>query len=134
VIFVGDSTMASRTGYGDALCRMPGPGVECINLARGGRSSRSFHEDGSWNRVTALLGDRDGNARTYVLVQFGHNDQPGKPGRSTDLATEFPANIAAYADELHRAGGRPILVTPLTRRTFRGEILRRAPSSSHALS
>jgi lysophospholipase L1-like esterase len=56
---------------------------------------------------------------TYVLVQFGHNDQPGKPGRSTDLATEFPANLKAYVDEIRAAGGKPVLVTPLTRRQFK---------------
>jgi lysophospholipase L1-like esterase len=54
-----------------------------------------------------------------VLVQFGHNDQPGKPGRSTDLATEFPANLKAYVDEIRAAGGKPVLVTPLTRRQFK---------------
>jgi lysophospholipase L1-like esterase len=123
VILVGDSTLATRNGYGDALCRMLGPGVECINLARNGRSSKSFRADGSWEKVTALLGDTEANRRTFVLVQFGHNDQPGKPGRSTDLATEFPANLAGYVDELRAAGTTPILVTPLTRRTFRGEVL-----------
>ena len=34
-----------------------------------------------------------GFRRTWVLIQFGHNDQPGKPGRSTNLETEFPDNI-----------------------------------------
>ena len=28
-----------------------------------------------------------GYQNIWVLIQFGHNDQPGKPGRSTDLAT-----------------------------------------------
>jgi lysophospholipase L1-like esterase len=53
-----------------------------------------------------------------VLIQFGHNDQPGKPGRSTDLATEFPANLRRYVAEVRAAGGKPVLVTPLTRRQF----------------
>jgi lysophospholipase L1-like esterase len=56
---------------------------------------------------------------TYVLIQFGHNDQPGKPGRSTDLATEFPANMRQYVKEVVAAGAKPVLVTPLTRRTFK---------------
>ena len=123
VILVGDSTMAPRNGYGDALCRLLGAGVECINLARNGRSSASFRADGSWAHVTELLADPGVNRRTYVLVQFGHNDQPGKPGRSTDLETEFPVNMAGYVDELRQAGASPVLVTPLTRRTFRGDVL-----------
>ena len=52
------------------------------------------------------------------MIQFGHNDQPGKPGRSTDLATEYPANLRAYVREVKAAGAKPILITPLTRRTF----------------
>jgi lysophospholipase L1-like esterase len=58
-------------------------------------------------------------AARYVLIQFGHNDQPGKPGRSTDLQTEFPANLRRYVEEARAAGAVPVLVTPLTRRMFR---------------
>jgi lysophospholipase L1-like esterase len=58
-------------------------------------------------------------AATYVLIQFGHNDQPGKAERSTDLATEFPANIRRYVQEVKAAGAKPVLITPLTRRSFR---------------
>jgi len=117
VILVGDSTMATRTGYGDALCGLFLWQVECLNLARGGRSTKTFRADGSWERVSAALADR---ARpTFVLIQFGHNDQPIKAERATDLEREFPANLARYADEVREAGAQPILVTPLTRRSFR---------------
>lgn len=122
VILVGDSTMASNSGYGDALCARFTPQVECVNLARGGRSSKSFRAEGRWDEVRRLL--QDGSAAaTYVLVQFGHNDQPGKPPRSTDLVTEFPANMARYAQETRALGGVPVLVTPLTRRSFKGSWL-----------
>jgi lysophospholipase L1-like esterase len=42
--------------------------------------------------VIARLKAGDAAVQRHVLIQFGHNDQPGKPGRSTDLATEFPIN------------------------------------------
>ena len=84
LVLVGDSTMAPRTGYGQALCALFRPDLDCVNLARGGRSTKSFREDGSWVPVRALL-DQPAAKSTVVLVQFGHNDQPGKPGRSTDL-------------------------------------------------
>ena len=48
VILVGDSTMASKSGYGDAFCARFTPDVSCVNLARGGRSTSSF-------RVTCFL-------------------------------------------------------------------------------
>ena len=122
VILVGDSTMAARTGYGDALCQRFKPEVACLNLARGGRSSSSFRAEGLWDNVQKLLGDKS-FITSIVLIQFGHNDQPGKPGRSTDLATEFPANLARYVVEARALGATPVLLTPLTRRSFRGEVL-----------
>ena len=124
VILVGDSTMNTKTGYGDALCMLFKRDVKCINLAKGGRSSKSFRAEGLWDNVQTLLKAPDAYRATYVLIQFGHNDQPGKAERSTDLATEFPANIARYVDEVKALGGTPVLVTPLTRRSFRDGALR----------
>lgn len=120
LILVGDSTMASTTGYGDALCERLTPETACVNLARGGRSSGSFRTEGRWDEVKALLRDAGGFRSTYVLIQFGHNDQPGKPGRSTDYVREFPANMEGYVREARALGAVPVLVTPLTRRSFRG--------------
>lgn len=122
VILVGDSTMATRSGYGDALCQRFTGEVTCVNLARGGRSSGSFRAEGRWDEVQRMLKD-DSFSATYVLVQFGHNDQPGKPGRSTDFVTEFPANMARYVTETKALGAVPVLVTPLTRRSFRNQYL-----------
>jgi lysophospholipase L1-like esterase len=123
VILVGDSTMATKSGYGDALCARFTQDVTCVNLARGGRSTSSFRAEGRWDEVERMLKDGGGFKATYVLVQFGHNDQPGKPGRSTDLVTQFPANMARYAQETRALGGVPVLVTPLTRRTFKAAYL-----------
>ena len=124
VYLVGDSTMASNTGYGDALCARLRPALECINLARGGRSTLSYRSEGLWDALLQSLRARPaGSVPAHVLVQFGHNDQPGKPGRSTDLATEYPANLERFVAELRAVGAQPVLVTPLTRRSFKGERL-----------
>lgn len=123
VILVGDSTMAPETGYGNALCQRFQANVTCLNLAKGGRSSGSYRAEGSWDKVRALLQDGHHYSATYVLIQFGHNDQPGKPGRSTDLATQFPQNMAAYTEEVKALGAIPVLVTPLSRRTFKDGVL-----------
>ena len=117
VILVGDSTMAAGSGYGDALCGLFLWEVECVNLARGGRSTKTYRADGTWERVMTLLRAR-GPRQTYVLVQFGHNDQPSRPERATDLATEFPANLERFVDEVRAQEARPVLLTPLTRRQF----------------
>jgi lysophospholipase L1-like esterase len=124
VILVGDSTVATKNGYGDALCARFTPEVTCINVAKNGRSSGSFRAEGRWDEVMKLLKDGANYSASYVLIQFGHNDQPGKPGRSTDIVTEFPANMARYVTETRAAGGTPVLVTPLTRRSFNGPYLK----------
>ena len=123
VILVGDSTLAPSNGYGDALCQRFKSPVTCINLAKNGRSSGSYRAEGLWAQVQTLLADRGAYQRTYVLIEFGHNDQPGKPGRSTDLTTEFPVNLGRYVAEVRAAGGTPVLVTPLSRRSFKGDAL-----------
>jgi lysophospholipase L1-like esterase len=124
VFLVGDSTMAPNTGYGNALCARLQPEWACVNLARGGRSTLSYRAEGLWDALLQRIPAERGRAQApHVLVQFGHNDQPGKPGRSTDLANEYPANLQRFVDELRAAGAVPVLVTPLTRRTFKGDQL-----------
>jgi lysophospholipase L1-like esterase len=88
-------------------------------MAKNGRSTSSYRAEGSWKEVMGALKHNAEFSATWVFIQFGHNDQPGKPGRSTDLATEFPANLRQYVREVREAGARAVLITPLTRRTFR---------------
>jgi len=118
IILVGDSTTAVTGGWGPSFCGYHvTSAAACVNLARGGRSSGSFRAEGSWDLALAEM-RTPGYAQVWVLIQFGHNDQPGKPGRSTDLRTEFPANLRRYVAEARAAGARPVLLTPLTRRQF----------------
>ena len=119
IVLVGDSTVQAGSGWGGAFCAHHLTSfAACVNLGRGGRSSYSYIAEGSWDLALAEM-STPGFMATYVLIQFGHNDQPGKPGRSTDLATEFPVNIARYVRETRAKGATPVLVTPLTRRQFK---------------
>jgi lysophospholipase L1-like esterase len=119
VVLVGDSTAQVLSGWGGSFCAVHVTSfLACVNLARGGRSSMSYRAEGSWDIALAEM-KTPGFEKIFVLIQFGHNDQPGKPGRSTVLATEFPVNIARYVTETRAAGAIPVLVTPLTRRTFK---------------
>jgi lysophospholipase L1-like esterase len=123
IILVGDSTMALKSGWGPGFCADVVEQVDCVNMAKGGRSSGSYRAEGSWAKVMDELKRNSNYTSTYVLIQFGHNDQPGKPGRSTDLATEFPANLHLYVDEVQSSGAKPVLITPLTRRSFKAGAL-----------
>jgi acetyl esterase/lipase len=116
VVLVGDSTLAHRAGYGDALCARFQPEVMCVNLAKGGRSSRTYREEGAWAAALEHLA-APGAAARYVLIQFGHNDQPGTE-RSTTLE-QFRENMAGYVRDVRSAGATPVLITPLTRREFK---------------
>lgn len=119
VILVGDSTTQTGSGWGGAFCAFHLTSfVSCINLARGGRGTFDYRAEGSWDIALSEM-KIPGYRAVYVLIQFGHNDQPGKPGRSTDLYTEYPANLARYVSEARAAGAVPVLVTPLTRRGFK---------------
>ena len=112
VVLVGDSTVTEDAGWGKGFASLLADGVACINHAHGGRSSKSYRDEGWWDKAVAERAD-------YVLLQFGHNDQPGKgPERETDPATTFRANMRRYVEEARAAGMKPILVTSLTRRNF----------------
>jgi pectinesterase len=112
IILVGDSTVNDGGGWGFGFKQFLTANVECINTAANGRSSKSFIAEGRWTNALALKGD-------YYLIQFGHNDEPGKgPDRETDPATTYRQNLARYVDEARAIGAKPILVTSLTRRNF----------------
>jgi lysophospholipase L1-like esterase len=112
LVLVGDSTVTDQGGWGGAFAALLKPGAECINLAKSGHSSKSYYDQGYWQRALAQKPD-------FVLVQFGHNDQPGKgPGRETDSKTTYADNLRRYVDQARQAGARPILVTSLVRRVF----------------
>ncbi len=110
IVLVGDSTVTDNAGWGLGFKQFLTDGAECINTSQGGRSSESFRREGRWTNALALKAD-------YYLIQFGHNNEPGKPGRSTDMPT-FVSNMVSYVEEARAIGAKPVLVTPLTRRQW----------------
>ncbi|MFN0110145.1 MAG: GDSL-type esterase/lipase family protein [Blastocatellia bacterium] len=113
IALVGDSTVTEGSGWGVGFREQCRAQVECLNLARNGRSSRSFITEGHWQNVLAAR-------PAYVLLQFGHNDQPGKGvERETDAKTTYKEFLGWYVDEARAVGAKPILVTSLARRNFK---------------
>jgi lysophospholipase L1-like esterase len=112
VVLVGDSTVNDEGGWGTGFASFFTSDVQVVNLAKNGRSSKSFRAEGLW--APAVTGKPD-----YILIQFGHNDGPGKgPDRETDPSTTFRDNMARYVDEARAAGAQPVLITSITRRAF----------------
>lgn len=118
VALAGDSTVTDTAGWGAAFAKLLGPNAECLNLARGGQSTKSFRDSGNWKKVIDAK-------PAYILIQFGHNDMPGKgPNRETDPETTYRENLIRFIEEARAIGAQPILVTSLTRRVFDKEKIR----------
>lgn len=112
VLLVGDSTVNDQGGWGPGFRASFTTQLEVINLAKNGRSSKSFRDEGLWEAALKVK-------PAYILIQFGHNDVPGKgPERETDAATTYRANLVRYIDEARAIGAQPILVTSIVRRNF----------------
>jgi len=116
IVLVGDSTVATGGGWGPAFCATLTPNVTCIDLARNGRSSKSYIDEGLWNKALA-------EKAQYYFIQFGHNDQKLDPARHTDPQTGYKDNLRKYVNDARAAGAIPILVTPLSRRNYKNGVL-----------
>jgi len=112
---IGDSTQTNNAGYGRGFCANLTAKVDCVNMAKGGASTKTFREQGLWERSLQTRPD-------YMLIQFGHNDMESKDHnpRQTTMA-EYEANLRRYVEEARAAGIKPVLVTPLTRRYFEAD-------------
>jgi pectinesterase len=112
IALAGDSTVTDDAGWGLGFKKALNESAEVVNLSKGGRSSKSFRDEGLWQKVLDAKPD-------YVLIQFGHNDQPGKgPERETDPKTTYRHNLGRYLDEARSAGAKPVLVTSISRRRW----------------
>ncbi|MGD0016184.1 MAG: rhamnogalacturonan acetylesterase [Verrucomicrobiia bacterium] len=112
IVLAGDSTVTTNAGWGIGFVSCLRGDIECINLSRGGRSSKSFIVEGLWKECLELKPD-------YILIQFGHNDQPGHgPDRETDPQTTYRQFITQYVDDARAAGIKPVLITSLSRRQW----------------
>jgi len=112
IVLVGDSTVTDDAGWGAGFRTLATAGVDVINMAAGGRSSKSFIDEGRWTDALAKRGQ-------YYLIQFGHNDEPGKgPARETDPQTTYRSYMARYVEDARAIGAKPVLVTSLVRRHY----------------
>lgn len=123
VLLAGDSTMQDVDhkrnpdwGWGQVFPRYFNDNVEIINLAKGGRSTRSFTEEGRWDDLISQTGEGD-----YVFIQFGHNDgAKDKPERYT-TPDDYRKFLTKFVTETRDKGAIPILLTPVMRRNFDDE-------------
>lgn len=122
---VGDSTVSSfsdpyyypRYGYGTQL-EAYFEGIEVVNLALSGRSSKSFIEEKNYQILLDTIKEGD-----FLLIGFGHNDEKSDdPLRFTDASkpiedvTSFMYSLYEYyIKPIRKRGANPILCTPICR-------------------
>lgn len=112
LVLVGDSTVTDASGWGPGFRAAMGDRFAIANHAKSGRSSKSFRSEGHWAKALE-------EKPAFVLIQFGHNDVPGKGlERETDAASTYRLNLAQFIDEARAIGATPILVTSIVRRRF----------------
>lgn len=142
LFLVSDSTVQSyekrfypQTGWGQMLCQFfkgaeqyreyraehstyslaktyELPDLTIENRSIGGRSARSFYDEGKLDQVLEILCPGD-----YMFVQFAHNDATAiRPNRYI-APEEFPYFIQRYIDGCQRRGAQCVLVTPVAMRT-----------------
>ena len=140
VYLVGDSTMADYsdnydegkdymktrypvTGWGqvfqqflvsDSLHKVKGiiksDSVIVDDRARGGRSTRTFFQEGRWRTVFEDLKKDD-----VVIIQFGHNDAAeNKTERYVDIEG-YKEFLRLYVSQTRQKGAHPVILTPVAR-------------------
>lgn len=116
----GDSTMSIKqsiafpeTGWGMPFVYFWDSTVEVKNLAKNGRSTRTFISEGLWQQVADGL-----QAGDFVLIQFGHNDEVKEKVGSYTTPEQYKSNLSRFINETRAKNATPILMTPVSRRKF----------------
>jgi lysophospholipase L1-like esterase len=125
VYMIGDSTMSIKqpkafpeTGWGMELGQFFDKTVTIDNRAQNGRSTLSFQNENRWQPVVDNLKQGD-----YVIIEFGHNDEKiDKPNVGTTLE-QFRDNLIKFVNDTRSKKATPILMTPISRRSFKNGIL-----------
>ncbi len=120
VYLAGDSTVMSygsgnypQQGWGGRIHDSFTAGVTFNNRAIGGRSSKSFVDEGRLAAILSVIKPGD-----YLFIQFGHNDVYSDLRLHTDPFTSYKTYLAMYIDLPRQYGAIPVLVTPMGRRRY----------------
>lgn len=121
IFMIGDSTMANKDisgdkqerGWGMMLKNCFSDEIVVDNHAVNGRSSKSFIDEGRWQKVLDKIKPGD-----YVFIQFGHNDEKPDTARHTEPGATFDENLRRFVREAREKGANPVLFNSVVRRSF----------------
>lgn len=116
----GDSTIAIKqtttypeTGWGMPFVYFWDSTIQVNNLAKNGRSTKTFINELLWKQV--VDGAEEGD---YVFIQFGHNDESKEKTDRYTNPEDFKNNLTKFVNEARALKAIPILFTPVSRRKF----------------
>jgi lysophospholipase L1-like esterase len=116
----GDSTMSIKepkaypeTGWGMPFVYFWDSTVKVENLAKNGRSTKTFISEKLWQKVADKAQEGD-----YVFIQFGHNDEAKDKGERYATPDTFRMNLTRFISEARAKKAIPVLLTPVSRRRF----------------
>jgi lysophospholipase L1-like esterase len=119
IYLVGDSTCADKSpdafpemGWGTPFKTFFNENLKIENRAKNGRSTKSFIQEGRWGEILETLKKGD-----YVFIQFGHNDEV-QTKKTATKPNEFQGYLRQYVNETRKKGANPVLLTPVSRRSF----------------
>jgi beta-glucosidase len=119
IFLIGGSTMADfpaghpKPGWGQMLPQFFKDPAIIQNHARSGRSSKSFIDQGLWDKVVAEM-----QAGDYLIMCWGTNDSSSDPARRTDPRTTFRANLLRFITETRAKGATPVIATQVAHRRW----------------
>ncbi|WP_462409504.1 rhamnogalacturonan acetylesterase [Neobacillus sp. Marseille-QA0830] len=106
-----DVTEKNQGGWGEFLQNYFTDEVEVANHAIGGRSSKTFIEEGRLDKIAEEIKTGD-----YLFIQMGHNDATkSKPERYTEPFTTYKEYLKEYVEVAKRCQAEPVLITPVAR-------------------
>jgi lysophospholipase L1-like esterase len=121
VWLAGDSTMSIKetkaypeTGWGMPFAYFFDTTVSVRNIAKNGRSTRTFISEKLWEGIEKNLQEGD-----YVFIQFGHNDESKEKTDRYASPEEYKANLLKFISEARAKKANPVLLTPVSRRKFK---------------
>ncbi|HEV2296117.1 MAG TPA: GDSL-type esterase/lipase family protein [Tepidisphaeraceae bacterium] len=121
IFLAGDSTVSNYRqpnalmGWGQPLgLFFDDEHVVVDNQAKGGRSSKSFFEEGSLATIENRMREGD-----YLFVMFAINDSADdNSNRKTKPESTFKAYLRLYVDSARERGATPVFVTSQTKCTY----------------
>lgn len=108
-----DSTLTMARGWGQMLPLYLDQNVTVQNMAKAGRSTRSYRQDGRWDELLSRVGKKD-----VLFIQFGAEDLHQADTASYASIALFEENLMQMIQEAEKKKLNVMLCTPVAQFYF----------------